>query len=76
MVVGQEDRTGIHEDRRFEHLTGMDNAPGDRSDAHGVDANDRVFGVETHDHEMLAIESIEERFKQPVRSLGIPNPDG
>lgn len=69
MVVCQEDGAGVHEDRRFEHLTGMDDAQGDRSDADGVDANDRMFRVQANDHEMLPIEPIEKRSEKPVRSI-------
>jgi hypothetical protein len=47
----------------------MDDAHDDGSHAHGVDAVDRMLGVKGYDHEMLAIESIEERLKQPVRFL-------
>lgn len=69
MIVCQENGAGVHEDQWLEDFAWMDDAHSDRSDAHGVDADDRVFGVETHDHEMLAIESIEERLKKPVRFL-------
>lgn len=69
MVVRQEDGAGVHEDRGFEHLTGMDDAQGDRSDADGVDANDRMFRVQANDHEMLPIEPIEKRSEKPVRSI-------
>ena len=76
MVVRQDDGAGVHKDQWLEDFARVDDAQGDRSDAHGVDADDAMFRVKGYDHEMLAIESIEERLKQPVCGLGIPDPDG
>ncbi len=76
MVVRQEDRARVHEDEWFEDFARMDDAQGDRSDADSVDADNGMLRVKGNDYEMLAVESIEERLKQPVRSLGIPDPDG
>lgn len=76
MVVRQDDGTRVHEDEWLEDFAGMDDAHGDRSDADGVDADDSMFRVEAHDEEMLAVESIEERRKQPICALGIPDRDG
>lgn len=76
MVVRQDDGARVHEDQWLEDLARMDNAHRDRSDADGVDADDGMLRVEAHDHEMFAIESIEEGLKQPVRVLGIADLDG
>lgn len=75
MVVRQDDGARVHEDEWLEDFAGMDDAQGEGSHAHGVDANDSMFRVQANNDEMLAIESIEERLKQPVRSLGIADPD-
>ena len=63
MVVGQDNGARVHKQKRLEDFAGMDDAHGDRSDADGVDADNRMFRVETDDQEMLTIESIEERYK-------------
>lgn len=76
MVVRQNDGARVHEDEWLEDFTGVDDAHGRRSDADGIDADDRIFGVESDDQEMLAIESIEEWHKQPVRVLGIADLGG
>ena len=76
VVVGQDDGARVHQDEWLEDFARVDDAHGDRSDAHGVDTDDSMFRVETDDQEMLAIEVIEERHEQPVRSLGISDPDG
>lgn len=76
VVVGQDDGARVHQDEWLEDFARVDDAHGDRSDAHGVDTDDSMLGVEAHDHEMLAIESLEERYKQPVCALGIPELDG
>ncbi|CAE6732340.1 hypothetical protein NSPZN2_100421 [Nitrospira defluvii] len=76
MVVGQDDGTRVHEDEWLEDFAGMDDAEGNRSDADGVDADDGMLRVKAYDQEMLAIESIEDRYKQPVRVVGIHDLDG
>lgn len=69
MVVGQDDGARVHEDQWLEDFAGVDDAHGGRSDADSVDADDGMLRVKSYDHEMLAIEPLEERSEKPVRFL-------
>ena len=62
-MVGADARGGIQEDSRFEDFAGMD-------DAECQGADDGVFGVETVNEELLAVEPAKEL--QCRSLLGLP----
>ena len=56
VIVGADDRGAIQEDGRFEDFAGMNDAECQGADGNDIDADDGVFGVETADEELLAVE--------------------
>ena len=61
VIVGADDRGAIQEDGRFEDFAGMHDAECQGADRNNVHADDGVFGVETGNEELLAVESGKER---------------
>ena len=57
VIVRGDDRTRVEEDRRFKYLAGMHDAERERANGDDVDADDRMFGIETTDHKLFAVES-------------------
>jgi len=62
-MVGADARGGIQEDSRFEDFAGMD-------DAECQGADDGVFGVETPNGELLAVEPTKEFQRRSL--VGLP----
>ncbi len=62
-MVGADARGGIQEDSRFEDFAGMD-------DAECQGADDGVFGVETANEELLAVEPTKEFQRRSL--VGLP----
>ena len=71
MIVGADDGGAIQENGGFKDFTGMDDAERQGADGNNVDADDGVFGIETGDKELFAIERGKERTEDAGGRAGI-----
>ena len=55
VVMGTDERGGVHENEGFKHLSRMDDGESQRAHRDDIDADDPVFGIESADEELLAI---------------------
>ena len=68
MIMGTDERGGIHENEGFEHFPRMHDGQGQRADRDDVDSDDAVFGIESADKELLSIHALKAGPEQSCRS--------
>ena len=61
VVMNGQNRTGVEEDRGFEHFTRVHNTESERADRDDIHADADVLGIETTDEELFAIETVKAR---------------
>lgn len=76
VIVGADQGAGVHEEDGLEDLPRVDNAQGQGADRDDVDADNRVFGVQPADEEVLTVEVEEEGAEGPGGRGGVPNHEG
>src|SRR5262245_48927192 len=76
VVVADDDRGGVRDDRWLEDLAGMNDQGSQRSDRDDANADHPMLGIEERDGHLLAVEAFEERPEELRRGCGAAEGSG